>query len=144
MSIDEFAGPILITVSYFVWWYYLLLVLQRGTKYRLKHRYEEQGKEFDRYFGQDPEMLAADRAVINTQEQMVPFLVALWMHAVFVSTFSATLCGGAYVVIRAAYPLLLGKRVSKIQTKRVYFATLPGYLIIFYLLGSTLFSAVTA
>ncbi len=83
--LDVYVGSLLVTTAYFVLWYYLLFVLQRGTKYRLKKEYEAQGKVFDRYFGQDEEMLAADRAVINTQEQMVPFLVSLWLHATFVS-----------------------------------------------------------
>ena len=82
---DVYVGSLLVTTAYFVLWYYLLFVLQRGTKYRLKKEYEAEGKVFDRYFGQDEEMLAADRAVINTQEQMVPFLVSLWLHATFVS-----------------------------------------------------------
>lgn len=82
-------------------------------------------------------MLAADRAVINTQEQMVPFLCALWLHAIFVSPVHATWCGTAYVLLRALYPAILGKRLSKIQSKRVYWVTLPCYLIVFYLLGST-------
>lgn len=86
-------------------------------------------------------MLAADRAVINTQEQMVPFLSALWLHAVFVSTPSATWLGAVYIALRSFYPLLLGKKVSKIQNKRVYLVTLPCYAIVFYLIGSTVWSA---
>ncbi len=138
-----YAGPISVTVLYFVLWYYLLLILQRGTKYRLLNKYKSEGKVFNRYFGQDEEMLAADRAVANTQEQMVPFLVSLWLHAVFVSTVSASWCGVVYVVLRAFYPLLLGKKLSQLPGKKVYLATLPCYAIIFYFLGSTV-SAVLA
>ena len=134
---QEFTGPIFVTSLYLLLWYYLLLILQRGTKYRLKNEYEAKGLEFDRYFGGDEAMLAADRAVINTQEQMTPFLAALWLHAVFVSPLVATWCGGVYVALRALYPMLLGKRLSKIQSKRVYWVTLPCYGIIFYLLAST-------
>ena len=68
-------------------------MVQRGTKYRLREKYELKGEEFDRYFGQDIEMLAADRVVINTHEQMVPFLVSLWLHSIFVSPSFATACG---------------------------------------------------
>jgi len=144
MLITNYSGPILVTVLYLVFWYYLLLIVQRGTKYRLKEKYEKQGREFDRYFGQDNEMLSADRAVINTQEQMVPFLLSMWLHAIFVSVSVATILGVIYVVIRALYPILLGNEVSKIQTKRVYFATLPGYLIVFYLFGSLAYHALVA
>ena len=139
----EFAAPLIVTVSYFILWYYLLLILQRGTKYRLKGEYEASGREFDRYFGQDEEMLSADRAVINTQEQMVPFLASLWLHAFFVSPSSASIFGGVYVGLRALYPVLLGRKVSKIQTKRVYMVTLPCYCLIFYMLGSSVWFALS-
>ena len=141
MDAATYAGPIAVTAIYFLFWYYLLFGLQRGTKYRLRREYETKGKVFDRYFGQDEEMLAADRAVINTQEQMMPFIVALWLHAVFVSTLVATICGLVYIFCRAFYPYLLGKRLSKMQSKRVYFVTMPAYLIIFYLFGASVWTA---
>lgn len=128
-------GPLAVTVAYFLLWYSLLLGLQTRTKYRLKARYQAEGKVFDRYFGQDEEMLAADRAVSNTHEQMVPFLVSLWAFALFASPTHATWLGGAYVVLRALYPLLLGRRVSKVQSKRVAFVTFPCYGIVFGMLG---------
>ena len=141
MDATLYAGPILVTVLYFVLWYSLLLGLQRGTKYRLIAEYASRGEEFDRYFGQDAQMLAADRAVINTQEQMVPFLMAMWLHALFVSTAVATGLGLAYLLLRSIYPLLLGKRLSKTQSKRVFLVTGPCYGIVFYMLGRTLFTA---
>lgn len=143
MDAQAFLGPIAVTAAYFALWYYLLLIRQRGTKYRLQAEYRARGEVFDRYFGQDEEMLAADRAVINTQEQMLPFLAGLWLHALFVSTAGATYLGALYVVLRAFYPLLLGRKLSKIQSKRVYLATLPCYLIVFYFLGSTLWEALS-
>lgn len=134
-------GPICVTVAYFGLWYGLLLGLQRGTKYRLVAEYAARGEQFDRYFGKDGQMLAADRAVINTHEQMTPFVVGLWLHALFVSPVHATWLGGVYVALRTLYPLLLGKSLSKIQSKRVFVATGPAYAIVFYLLGGTLFAA---
>lgn len=141
MEAQSYPGPIAVTFAYFLLWYYLLLIRQRGTKYRLQREYLARGKEFDRYFGQDEEMLAADRAVINTQEQMVPFLTAMWLHAIFVSSPLATWLGVIYVVLRSFYPLLLGRKLSKIQSKRVYLVTLPCYSIVFYLMGTTVWSA---
>ncbi len=141
MTPATYVGPIAVTAAYFGLWYYLLLGLQRGTKYKLLAEYAERGEQFDRYFGQDGRMLAADRAVLNTQEQMVPFLASLWLQAVFVSTARATALGAAYVALRAVYPFLLGKSVSKTQSKRVFFATGPAYLIVFYMLGSTVYAA---
>ena len=141
MDAPTYAGPILVTTAYFGLWYALLLGLQRGTKYALLAEYAARGEEFDRYFGQDGRMLAADRAVINTHEQMGPFLASLWLHAVFVSPASATVLGGIYVTLRTIYPFLLGKNVSKTQSKRVAAVTMPAYLIIFYLIGSTVAAA---
>lgn len=134
-------GPLAVTVAYFLLWYSLLFGLQTRTKYRLKARYQAEGKVFDRYFGQDEEMLAADRAVSNTHEQMVPFLVSLWLFALFASPTQATWLGAAYVALRVVYPLLLGKRVSKVQSKRVAFVTFPCYAIVFTMLGGAAWSA---
>jgi hypothetical protein len=136
-----FKGPILVTALSFGLWYYLLLGLQRGTKYKLRDEYAARGEEFDRYFGQDGRMLAVDRIVGNTQEQMVPFLLSMWLHAAFVSPARASVLGLAYVILRATYPFLLGSSLSKTQSKRVFFVTGPCYGIIFYLLGSTVFAA---
>jgi hypothetical protein len=41
------------------------------------------------------------------------------------------------VLLRAVYPLLLGKRVTNTQSKRVAFVTFPAYLIVFAMLGRT-------
>lgn len=141
MAVHPYTGPILVTAAYFILWYYLLLGLQRGTKYALLAEYEAKGAVFDRYFGQDDRMLAVDRAVANTHEQMGPFLAAMWLHASFVSPTRAAVLGGIYVVLRGLYPLLLGKRLSKTQSKRVFFVTGPCYVIVFYLLGSTVVAA---
>lgn len=135
-----FAGPLLVTVAYLVFWYGLLIGVQRKTKYRLHKQYAAQGRVFDRYFGQDPQMLAADRAVLNTQEQMLPFLVALWLFALFVSPRAATVLGTVYLVLRCFYPRLLGRELSRMQPKRVYFVTLPCYALIFYMLGATVWT----
>lgn len=144
MNIHPYAGPILVTAAYFGLWYYLLLGLQRGTKYALIAEYEARGEVFDRYFGHDGRMLAVDRAVANTHEQMGPFLASMWLHALFVSPSSAAVLGGVYVVLRAVYPLLLGKSLSKTQSKRVFFVTGPCYGIVFYLLGSTVYTALSS
>lgn len=137
-QLAAYQGPVVVTAAYFILWYYLLLGLQRGTKYKLLAEYAARGESFDRYFGQDGRMLAADRAVANTHEQMVPFLLSMWLHAVFVSQTVAAALGMVYVVLRALYPVLLGKSLSKTQSKRVFFVTGPCYGIIFYLLGRTL------
>ena len=140
-DVANLRGPLAVTVAYFLLWYGLLFGLQTRTKYRLKARYQNEGKVFDRYFGQDEEMLAADRAVANTHEQMTAFLVSLWLFAVFASPGYATWLGAAYVALRSAYPLLLGRRVSKVQSKRVALVTFPCYAIVFTMLGGAAWGA---
>lgn len=134
-------GPLVVTVAYFVLWYGFLFGLQTRTKYRLKARYQAEGKVFDRYFGQDEEMLAVDRAVSNTHEQMGPFVVSLWLFAIFASPTFATWLGAAYVALRSAYPFLLGRRIAKVQSKRVVFVTFPCYAIVFTMLGGAAWGA---
>lgn len=143
-DLAQLHGPLVVTVAYFLLWYWFLFGLQSRTKYRLKARYQKEGKVFDRYFGQDEEMLAVDRAVANTHEQMGPFLVSLWLFAIFASPVHATWLGAAYVVLRSAYPLLLGKRVSKVQSKRVALVTFPCYAIVFTMLGGAAWAALVA
>lgn len=140
-DLERLHGPLTVTVAYVLVWYGFLFGLQTRTKYRLKARYQKEGKVFDRYFGQDEEMLAVDRAVANTHEQMVPFLVSLWLFAIFASPTYATWLGAAYVVLRSSYPLLLGKRVSKVQSKRVALVTFPSYAIVFTMLGGAAWAA---
>ncbi|WP_372693845.1 MAPEG family protein [Immundisolibacter sp.] len=142
VEIGPLSGPLLVTVAYLGFWYYLLVGLQRKTKYRLFKEYTADGRQFDRYFGQDPQMLAADRAVINTQEQMVPFLTAFWMYALFVSPRVATVLGMAYIALRFFYPRLLGKALFRMQPRRVYFVTVPSYALIFYMLGATVWQVI--
>jgi hypothetical protein len=143
-DLTQLHGPLLVTVAYFLLWYGFLFGLQTRTKYRLKARYAKEGKVFDRYFGQDAEMLAVDRAVANTQEQMGPFLASLWLFAIFASPTYATWLGAAYVVLRSAYPFLLGRQVSKVQSKRVALVTFPCYAIVFTMLGGAVWPVLIA
>ena len=129
------------TAVYLVLWYTLLFGLQTRTKYRLRREYAARGEVFDRYRSADPEMLKADRAVQNTHEQMVPFLVSMWMYALVVSPQAAAVLGGVYVVLRAAYPFLLGARIEQVQSRRVAFVTFPCYAIVGWMLGSSVANA---
>ncbi len=142
LDVTTLRGPVLVTAAYLLLWYVFLLGFQSRTKYRLKASYAARGEVFDRYFGQDEEMLAADRVVGNTHEQMVPFLVSLWLYAIFVSPTRATWLGVAYLALRASYPLLLGSRVSKTQSRRVALATFPSYAIVFTMLGGAVWAAI--
>lgn len=85
-------------------------------------------KDF-KYASTDRFSLLLDRSVGNTIEQAIPFLTALWIHAVFVSVDSAAFAGWIYVIARTLYPagFYLGLPF-------VLLSTVPGYACIIYLL----------
>ena len=137
----EYKLPVLATCSALLMWYWMLLWCQRNIKYKLKDEYQQKGKKFDRYYGKDPRMLSIDRIVINTQEQMMPFLCSLWLHAIFVSANIAGILGFSWVLFRIFYSFLMPKSLEKIQPKTVYLATGPQYLIVGYLFLTTMYHA---
>lgn len=142
LDIHELKGPVLVTVGYICLWYFLLC-LQVKTKFRLIKKYKREKKKFDRYFGQDNEMLAADRSVSNTQEQMIPFLVSLWLCALFSSPVVATWSGTTYIGLRLFYPFLIGRKITRLISPKVFFVTFPSYLVIFYMLGRVVWKALS-
>lgn len=142
VSLAHYAGPVLVTLGYCTV-YYALHSHGLRTKRHLGREYRARGERFDRYFGQDRKMLAADRYVLNMLEHMPPFLAVLWLHAVFVSPRSATLAGSAYVVTRIAYPFLMGPRLERFPP-RVLLATLTGYAVQLYLALTVAWAAVRA
>ena len=68
-------------------------------------------------------------------EQSPVFLVALWLHAVFMSSETATCLGWTWIALRVMYPflwLLNGK-----FTMQILLSTMPQYAIVTYLMFST-------
>ncbi len=133
--LDAYTGPLIVTLTYLVV-YYGFIIRVAFVKYALAARYREQGEKFDRYFTPDREMLAADRAQLNMLEQMPPFLVLLWLTAVFVSPLFATVCGAVYILSRVAYPLVMGGQLGRGVRHSILLSTLPGYLVMLAFLGA--------
>jgi hypothetical protein len=131
LSPHAFAGPLWVTVAYFVV-YYLLMANLLVVKRRLRRAYRARGETFDRYFNTDREMLAADRYVGNMLEHMPAFLALLWLNAVFVGPGAATVAGGAYALSRAIYPFVMGSRLGRGVPSRIFFVTVIGYVVIGY------------
>ena len=129
MPAAPYAGPLVVTLAYVALYYAFQVNLLR-VKLRLAAEYAARGEKFDRYFGHDREMLAADRFQLNMLEHMGPFLVLLWLNAVFVSPWSATVAGAVYVVARALYPFAMGDRVGRGVRAAIFLSTGPGYLVI--------------
>jgi len=132
MSVRTFTGPLLVTLGYVVV-YYLMISNQLRVRTRLRRAYRARGETFDRYFNNDREMLAADRYVGNTLEHMPPFLILLWLNAVFVGPRGASFAGVAYLMSRLAYPFVMGGKLGRGVPARILFATLIGYFVIGYL-----------
>merc|ERR1712196_462742 len=82
-------------VFWLVW--YSLLGNQLGAK---SETAPEDQQEQARYI--------ADRGVINTTEQMLPFLVLVWLNAVFVNPYTAAALAWIFVVCRFVYPMAYG------------------------------------
>jgi len=134
IDIAPYAGPVVITLAYVVL-YYAFQVNVARAKTQLSREYTARGERFDRYFSHDRQMLAADRIQLNMLEHMPPFLVLLWLVAVFVSPTRATIAGGVYVAARTLYPLLMGNRLGRGIRSVVLVSTVPGYLVLAWLLG---------
>merc|ERR1719272_806850 len=72
------------------------------------------------------------RGMTNTLEQMGPFLVSLWLHAIFVNPRTSWILGVIYVVSRALYTPFYGMYGQ--FTILVEIATMPNYIVIFWYL----------
>ena len=129
------TGPLLVTLAYLLVYYGIIVNVGR-TKIRLAREYAKRGEKFDRYFGEDREMLAADRFQLNQLEHMPPFLVLLWLVAVFVSPVFATVGGSIYVLTRVLYPLMMGSRLGCGVKGSILVATLPSYLVLLSFMGA--------
>ena len=126
--------PVLgVTIAY-VLLYYAFQIYGLRVKTRLIQEYQSRGEKFDRYFGQDRQMLAADRVQLNMLEHMPPFLVLLWLEAIFVSPSTAAVAGGIYVIARAAYPFLMGGRLGRGIRASIILSTGTGYAVLTYFL----------
>lgn len=132
LELPHQTGPVLVTLAY-VALYYAFQIRVAIVRRTLAHQHQARGATFDRYFGQDRTMLAADRVQLNMLEHMPPFLVLLWLNAVLIGPRGATLAGGIYVLARGAYPLLSGGQMGQDIKERIALATVPGYLVLSYL-----------
>jgi hypothetical protein len=135
LEIEIYIGPVLVTLVY-LGVYYGAMTHQLFVKDRIRREHKERGEKYDRYFNTNREQLAADRMVLNSLEHMGPFLALLWLMALFVSPFWATLGGAVYTLTRAAYPFLVGRRIGRDVQRRVVLATFTGYGVLALFLGA--------
>merc|ERR1712070_96043 len=83
----------------------------------------------------------AERSVVNTMEQALPFLALMWLHAMFVNPRVSMVLGWVYVVTRALYPIFYGFYGE--FTVLVEFVTWPNYSVIFYLLWAVAYKCIS-
>lgn len=81
-----------------------------------------------KYEFKGPLALTLDRTVGNTMEQAIPFLLGLWMSAVFSSPHIAAKFGWMYIASRLIYPFCFYGGLPWL-----FMSTVPGYLFIFML-----------
>jgi hypothetical protein len=77
-------------------------------------------------------------------EHMPPFLVLLWLNAIFVGPRGASFAGGAYVVSRLLYPFVMGQKLGRGVPNRIMFATVIGYGVLALLAVRLVVAAVAA
>jgi len=138
LDIGNQTGPLAVTLAYFLVYYAFQINVLRVKSAR-KKEHAERGEKFDRYFNEDRELLAADRVQLNTLEHMPPFLALLWLNAIFVGPFGATVAGGLYVAARAIYPFLVGGRLGRGVGAKVTISTGTGYAVLIYFAGALAF-----
>ena len=99
--------------------YYVFLIYGLKVKLKVVAECRAKGEPFDRYNGQYPELLAADRMQLNTLEHMPPFLTLLWLQAAVDTPQNAAILGSIYVLLRVLYPFFLGKTLKRYIPKRL-------------------------
>ena len=123
--------------------YFIFLFFQSATKFRAHSQVRAQHKKNDdapawaaptlrevKYYGAGGDLgLLGDRTAGNMLEQSVPFLLALWLHAIFVAPSTAARIGWCWLLSRAVYPVCFRAGVPWL-----FISTLPGYLFIGLLL----------
>ena len=73
-------------------------------------------------------VLRAERTVGNMVEQSLPFLVSLWLHAVYADPSSAARLAAIWLGLRGCYPLLFGRMYFHFPLHLI--VTFPNYVVI--------------
>jgi len=142
--------PILATSAYFILYYSWLLVMlvcrwwwiDREIWRKLKEERKD-SKEKPSFLDhrhaleKHPIKYILDRSQLNQLEQMPPFLLGLWLYALFINPARAGFLGLVYTGLRVLYPFLY--RTPRFLLPLV---TFPNYGIVAFFLFSVLFKAV--
>jgi len=80
-------------------------------------------------------VLAANRSAGNYGEQLIPFLVSLYLYSTFMSVDGAIKCGWSWLVFRSYYSWAF-----KIPFPGVFLSTMPAYFCIWWMIGGTVYA----
>lgn len=95
-------GVVLVTAAW-VFLIYVAMGRQKGVQYTKKQHPDSISDAVATQAGR-----IAERGLMNTVEQSGPFLLCLWLHAIFVNPEVSVLFGWFYVISRFFYGLLYG------------------------------------
>ena len=108
---------------------------------RLRQQYQE--KKIDTKpslprlkYGKDNngKILVANRTVQNLLEQIIPFLISLWLYATYVNVKQATCIGWMWILFRSYY------KIAYQNGPMLFLSTIPSYICIWYMLGYTVYT----
>ena len=149
--------PVLYVTASAIFFLYTLFWNQSYTAMaehqRLKQRFEEGGYQDVesnhgnnqrapslaqvKYGGNNKAVRNANRIVGNFQEQMVPFLVSMYLYATYVSASGAAQIGWAWLFFRSYYPFAFTR------WPWIFASTLPAYGCVWFMLLRAVYAATT-
>merc|ERR1712113_1161508 len=140
LEMDEYSLVVGATVAYFLMWYGFLChqMIMRGSA---SQRAESKGINLTRFDYRFADWEMADRTLLNAQEQMVPFLLPMWLYAVFCNPHAAGVLGYIYVLFRFLYPIFWS--VNGRFSILVEISTQPNYMVQGWFIMNLLYMAVT-
>lgn len=123
--------PLAVATCFFWVVWYSLLGNQLGAK---GGSFESETEDY-----KDQAKFIADRGVINTMEQMIPFFALVWLNALFINPRTAAGLAWIFIVCRFFYPMAYGMFGE--MNSLVELLQWPCYAVNFYLLIAFLVKA---
>mmetsp|Transcript_21530 Transcript_21530/g.49357 ORF Transcript_21530/g.49357 Transcript_21530/m.49357 type:complete len:193 (-) Transcript_21530:107-685(-) len=139
-NIDDYAPVVYVTAAAMAM-YYVFLFRQSTVSFaefeKALRDYKEKKIDVRPSIGRikydlgNPNILAATRTVGNYNEQLVPFLIGMYLYASFVSVKGAAQYGWAWLLFRSYYEW--GYR----RVPALFLSTIPAYGCVLALIGGT-------
>ena len=103
---------------------------QRNYRDKKSERQEKPNLGKIKYGADNYKIHIANRTVVNYSEQIVPFLVSLFLCATFASVGKASTYGWMWLFFRSYYPLAFRRPFPSL-----FLSTLPAYVCVWKMLG---------